>query len=183
MKPAADRPRVLVVDDNKDAATTLGTLLEFAGYEVRTCFAGKDALRAADQFDPDACVLDINMPEMDGYELAQRLRAKYPDRPPLLATMTAYDDYAHLERSVDAGFDLHFTKSGQPTELLDQLGDHMRKRSGDHVPLNAQDSHVSARDTSVNRPTAARIGFTPWWILSGVLLAAVALALYLWKAQ
>jgi CheY-like chemotaxis protein len=182
MKTTADRPRVLVVDDNKDAATTLGTLLEFAGYEVRTCFAGKDALRAADQFDPDACVLDINMPEMDGYELAQRLRAKYPDDPPLLATMTAYDDYTHLERSVDAGFDLHFTKSAQPTELLDQLGDHMRKRSGERVPLNAQDGRVSARERSDIRPSAARNGFATWWSIAGALIAAFAL-LFLWKAQ
>ena len=68
--------RVLVVDDNQDAAANLGFLLAAAGYEVETCFDGPSALAAAERFGPDACVLDIDMPEMDGYELARRLRRK-----------------------------------------------------------------------------------------------------------
>ena len=120
-------PRVLVVDDNEDAATTLGVLLESAGYQVQTCFDGQSALAAADRFDPDACVLDINMPGMDGYELARRLREKDPEHPPVLATVTAYEDYSHLTKAADAGFDLHFTKPADPGEVLDQLGDCVRK--------------------------------------------------------
>jgi len=118
---------VLVVDDNEDAATTLGVLLESAGYQVQTCFDGQSALAAADQFAPDACVLDINMPGMDGYELARRLREKTKDRPPVFATVTAYEDYGHLTRAADAGFDLHFTKPADPGEVLDQLSDCVRR--------------------------------------------------------
>jgi two-component system, OmpR family, response regulator len=120
-------PRVLVVDDNEDAATTLGVLLESAGYQVETCFDGQSALAAADRFEPDACVLDINMPGMDGYELARRLREKAGDHPPVFATVTAYEDYGHLTQAADAGFDLHFTKPADPGEVLDQLGDCVRK--------------------------------------------------------
>jgi CheY-like chemotaxis protein len=119
--------RVLVVDDNEDAATTLGVLLESAGYQVQTCFDGQSALAAADQFTPDACVLDINMPGMDGYELARRLREKTKDHPPVFATVTAYEDYGHLTRAADAGFDLHFTKPADPGEVLDQLSECVRK--------------------------------------------------------
>ncbi len=124
---AEHAPRVLVVDDNEDAANTLGILLESAGYRVQTCFDGASALAAADRFEPDACVLDINMPGMDGYELARRLRAKAPDHPPVFATVTAYEDYGHLTKAADAGFDLHFSKPVDLGDVLDQLGDCVRK--------------------------------------------------------
>jgi CheY-like chemotaxis protein len=139
MKATADRPRVLVVDDNEDAATTLGLLLEAAGYDVETCFDGKAALKAAGRFEPDACVLDINMPGMDGYELARRLRAKDPAHPPVLATVTAYEDYGHLTKASDAGFDLHFTKPADPAEVLDQIGDCVRKQTVERAMARAND--------------------------------------------
>ena len=120
-------PRVLVVDDNRDAATTLGVLLTAIGYQVETSFDGPSALVKAEEFAPDACVLDINMPGMDGYELARRLRAAAPGRPPVLATVTAYGDHAHLERAAAAGFDLHFTKPADPLEVAAQLGESVRR--------------------------------------------------------
>jgi CheY-like chemotaxis protein len=119
--------RVLVVDDNRDAATTLAILLAAAGYEVETCFDGPSALAAAEWFGPDACVLDIKMPGMDGYELARLLREKSPDRPPILATITGYGDTAHLDRAADAGFDLHFTKPADPAQLAEQLHECLRR--------------------------------------------------------
>ena len=69
------------------------------------------------------------MPGMDGYELARRLREKTADHPPVLATVTAYEDYGHLTKAADAGFDLHFTKPADPGEVLDQLGDCVRKQT------------------------------------------------------
>jgi CheY-like chemotaxis protein len=117
--------RVLVVDDNADAATTLGVLLTAAGYQVQTSFNGADALAAAERFAPDACVLDIDMPGMDGYELARRLRAG--GRRPVLATVTALADHDHLTRAADAGFDLHFTKPADPTEVAEQLAETVRR--------------------------------------------------------
>jgi two-component system, OmpR family, response regulator len=120
-KRARKSARVLVVDDNQDAATSLGMLLAAAGYEVETCFDGQAALLAAERFDPDACILDINMPEMSGYELARRLKEKHPGRRPVLATVTAYGDKAHLDSAADAGFDLHFTKPADPCEVIKQI--------------------------------------------------------------
>ncbi len=113
--------RVLVVDDNRDAAISMGELLTVAGFEVETCFDGASALAAAQRFVPDACLLDIAMPGMDGYELAQQLRKRFPEHTPLLATMTAFGDYQHLERAADAGFDLQFTKPASPGEVIEQL--------------------------------------------------------------
>ncbi len=114
-------PRVLVVDDNQEAASLLALLLGTAGYEVRTAFDGEAALEAAGRFGPDACLLDINMPGMDGYELARRLRQMASDRPPVLATVTGYGDETHLDRAAEAGFDLHFTKPADPSEVIDQI--------------------------------------------------------------
>jgi two-component system OmpR family response regulator len=118
-KPA----RVLVVDDNCDAATALGRLLSAAGYQVETSFDGESALQAAERFSPDACVIDINLPGMDGYELARRLRNQARGRRPVLATVTGFSDTAHLDRAVEAGFALHFTKPANPAEVIEQLGD------------------------------------------------------------
>lgn len=114
-------PRVLIVDDNQDAAISLAIVLGAVGFDVETSFDGQTALKAAQRFKPDACVLDINMPGMDGYELARRLRGNTPAAPPVLATVTAYSDYAHLDRAVEAGFDLHFTKPADPIEVAEQL--------------------------------------------------------------
>jgi CheY-like chemotaxis protein len=119
--------RVLVVDDNRDAAQSLVFLLTAQGYEARACFGGLEALEEADRFVPDACILDIGMPGMDGYELARRLRAASPYKRPVLATVTAYGDDVHLDRAADAGFDLHFQKPADPAELAEQLRSCMRR--------------------------------------------------------
>ena len=118
----ADRPtRVLVVDDNQDTAETLAFLLAGAGYKVEARFDGPTALAAAEVFEPDVCVLDINMPGMNGYELAKELRARAPAKPPVLATVTAYRDFDSIEKAQEAGFDLYFTKPAEPNELAEQL--------------------------------------------------------------
>lgn len=119
--------RVLVVDDNRDSAESMGEFLIISGFEVRVCFDGPSALTVCEKFRPDACLLDINMPGMDGYELALRLRERFADHPPVFATMTAYGDYAHLERAVDAGFDLQFTKPVDTHEVVEQLEGSVRK--------------------------------------------------------
>jgi two-component system, OmpR family, response regulator len=119
--------RVLVVDDNRDSAESMGEFLIISGFEVRVCFDGPSAMTVCEKFRPDACLLDINMPGMDGYELAQRLRKRFADHPPVFATMTAYGDYAHLERAVDAGFDLQFTKPVDTHEVVEQLEGSVRR--------------------------------------------------------
>src|SRR5262245_19215733 len=96
--------RVLVVDDNADAANALSWVLAAGGFEALTAHDGEEALTAAERFQPDACVLDINMPGLSGYDVGRRLRERFPERPPLLAAVTGYDDYGHLDRAADAGF-------------------------------------------------------------------------------
>lgn len=128
MNDVCEEPaRVMVVDDNQDAAISMGLVLSAAGYVVKTCFDGSEALAQAAWFRPDACILDITMPGMNGYELAKRLRERNANRPPVLATITGYDDFAHLDRAAEAGFDLHFTKPADPTEVANQLQDCLRR--------------------------------------------------------
>ena len=115
--------RILVVDDNQDAAMSLAVLLREIGYQVETAFDGRTAIEAARRFGPEICILDINMPGMTGYELARRIRELAPQNPPVLATMTAYHDGHHLDRAVDAGFDLHFTKPADVSDMVEQLED------------------------------------------------------------
>ena len=112
---------VLIVDDNQDSANSMSDVLIAVGFEVKTCFDGPTALEVAKWFHPDACVLDISMPGMDGYELARQLREQSPEYPPVLATMTARGDDTHLERAVEAGFDLQFTKPADPIEVAKEL--------------------------------------------------------------
>jgi len=134
-EPAADAPaaagrRVLVVDDNRDAADTLAHLFGAAGYEVRTAYDGPEALTVADDFRPEAAVLDIGLPQMDGYEVARRLRGRF-GAGLLLVAVTGYGTEEDRRRAVDAGFDAHFAKPADPialTRLLAETG------TGPHTP-------------------------------------------------
>lgn len=177
MTAPTDKPRVLVVDDNKDAATTLGILLESAGYEVHTCFDGKSALQEAARFAPDACVLDINMPGMDGYELAKRLREKDPEHPPVLATVTAYEDYNHLTKAAGVGFDLHFTKPAVAAEVAEQIGEEVRKHAAEREVKARPEAATDVAVVPNVRPEptpATREGRTnPWLVPAGVAVAAI----------
>lgn len=111
--------RVLIVDDNADVAISLAMVFRAEGYQAEAAFSAQEAMRKAEQFEPDACLLDIRMPGMNGYELARRLKTL--DCHPVLATMTGYSDTQHLDRAVDAGFDLHFTKGTDSKDIIEQL--------------------------------------------------------------
>jgi CheY-like chemotaxis protein len=117
--PSPTTCRVLCVDDNRDAASSLAYLLEVVGYDTRACFDGPSALTAAAEFRPHVCLLDINMPEMDGYELARRLRGLL-DRP-LLMAVTAVTGAEFEQRATEAGFDRWFAKPADPMELIAAL--------------------------------------------------------------
>jgi PAS domain S-box-containing protein len=114
---AASR-RVLVVDDNYDAATTLALLLKVDGHETHVVCNGKDALEAVDDFRPDVVLLDIGLPEMDGYEVAKHLRHSRRSDNPLLVAITGYGQADDRERSRAAGFDYHLVKPVNLPELL-----------------------------------------------------------------
>ena len=109
-KPAGPSLRVLVVDDNKDAALTLGMLLQVKGHEVRTAHDGLAALEAAHAFRPQVMLLDIGLPGLDGYEVAKRLRQQAIFKGVLLVAMTGYGQEADRQRSLAAGFDHHLVK-------------------------------------------------------------------------
>jgi len=116
--------RILCVDDNQDAADSLGEMLTLAGHEVVVRHDGAAALEAiAAGFRPDVGVLDISMPGIDGCQLAAAFRATRDEDDLLLIAVTAFGDYGSLERMADSGFDLHFTKPVTPQDLYTALND------------------------------------------------------------
>jgi CheY-like chemotaxis protein len=102
--------RILVVDDNRDAAETLGALLERLGATVAVAHSGRSALERLDQFDPDTMLLDIGMPEMDGYEVARTVRATPSHAHTLLIALTGWGQDQDQRQSRAAGFDHHMVK-------------------------------------------------------------------------
>jgi PAS domain S-box-containing protein len=108
--PRPDLRRVLVVDDNADAAELLSTMLEFLGHQTRVAHDGPAALKLVESFVPDFAVLDIGLPVMDGYELAQKLRELPTLRALRLVALTGYGQEADRQRSAEAGFDAHLVK-------------------------------------------------------------------------
>ena len=102
--------RILIVDDNSDAADTLGELLGALGAKVSVAYSGPAALASVESFHPDAVILDIGMPEMDGYEVARRIRAMKLPRPPVLIALTGWGQVSDQRRSRSAGFDHHVVK-------------------------------------------------------------------------
>lgn len=110
--------RVLVVDDNRDAADTLGTVLSIAGAKVEVRYDGTSALSVANWFSPHVCVLDLTMPEMDGCELASLLRAQCGEKHVMLVALTAHGDATARVRTREAGFCIHFVKPADPLEIV-----------------------------------------------------------------
>lgn len=110
--------RVLVVDDNTDALETAAEVLRRAGHEVRTATHPRDAQALFAQFRPDVAVLDIGLPETDGYQLAQALRSAVPDWKGKLIALTGYGQEADKARAAAAGFSVHLTKPAEPSALL-----------------------------------------------------------------
>jgi CheY-like chemotaxis protein/two-component sensor histidine kinase len=116
--------RILVVDDNVDAADGLKMLLELNGEQVRAAYDGESALKVAREFRPQVALLDVGMPRMDGYEVARRLKAAPETRQAALVAVTGWGQPEDRKRSSEAGFDLHLVKPVEPSELerlLDSL--------------------------------------------------------------
>lgn len=129
--------RVLCVDDNHDAAESLALLLRLVGLQAEAAFDGPSALRTAAWFLPHACVSDINMPGMDGFELARRLRAWAESRPLLLIALTARTTEDDRRRSLEAGFDVHLNKPADPEEVVRLVVAFGSRRTVSEEPLEA----------------------------------------------
>jgi CheY-like chemotaxis protein len=108
--PAITPRRLLIVDDNIEAAETLTMLLRMMGHEVLSAHSGQAALERAAELCPEVVLLDIGMPDMNGYEVARRLRALPGMDHPLLVALTGWGAAEDRRRAEEAGFDLHLTK-------------------------------------------------------------------------
>ena len=112
--------RVLVVDDNVDSAETIAEMLKLWGHDVTTAHDGAAALEAARAYRPDAVLLDLGLPIIDGLETARRLRAEGL-KGALLVAVTGYGAAEDRARAAAAGFDTHLTKPVSPEALHDVL--------------------------------------------------------------
>jgi PAS domain S-box-containing protein len=110
--------RVLIIDDNVHSAESLALVLRYSGHAVQTAFDGSSALEAARACPPEVVLLDIGLPDMDGYEIARRLLGAVDQRIELLVAMTGYAEDEARRRSEQAGFDLHLVKPIDPDEVL-----------------------------------------------------------------
>ena len=113
--------RVLVIEDNDDTREMLGILLRAEGHEVSEAADGPSAIRAVHDFEPDAAIVDVGLPGMDGYEVARQIRAMDGKRVRLVA-VTGYGGPDDRHRSRKAGFDLHITKPVDPSKLIELIG-------------------------------------------------------------
>jgi signal transduction histidine kinase len=120
-QPPSTRRRILVADDNRDAAESLAMLLEMAGHEVRVAHYGKAALTLAQEFRPDTALLDIGMPDMTGYEVAQSLRGQSWATGLRLIALTGWGQESDRRRALDAGFDHHVIKPIDPDKLAELI--------------------------------------------------------------
>ena len=127
--PAARRPwsrpsralRLLVVEDNEDARRTLARVLALEGHQVREAVDAESALALVAQFKPHAALIDIGLPDLDGYQLAHRLRAMEQE-PMALVAVTGYGQADDRRRALEAGFDTHLTKPVSPEAVLRAVG-------------------------------------------------------------
>lgn len=113
--------RILIVDDNEDAANSIGKLLRRLGHDVRIAYDGISALEAAKEQDPEVGLFDLGLPGMDGYETARRFRALYGEKPLLLIALSGYGQEEDRRRAKEAGFDHHLIKPFDTQELRDIL--------------------------------------------------------------
>ena len=126
---------VLIVEDNDDVAESLAVLLEIAGHETRVVGDGLEALREAQRRLPDAVVLDIGLPLLDGVEVARRLRQRYGEAIRLIAC-SACADCDTQQRIARAGFNSVLTKPASPSDLLTAIGEPPPQR---RAPLHRRD--------------------------------------------
>ena len=119
--PAPTR-RVLIVDDNEDGAESLALLLELSGHETRRAHDGVEALEIAEQYRPDAVLLDIGLPRLNGYDVCRRIRNEEWGRDLAVVAMTGWGQEEDRIRSRQAGFTTHMVKPVDHEALLTFIG-------------------------------------------------------------
>jgi signal transduction histidine kinase/ActR/RegA family two-component response regulator len=119
--------KILVVDDNRDAAASLATFLQLTGHDVFVAHDGEEAVRVADEFRPKTILLDLGMPGVDGYEACRRIRSTAAGKNMRVIAVTGWGQEEDRRKAILAGFDLHLVKPVNPdtlTQLLDDAGVH-----------------------------------------------------------
>jgi CheY-like chemotaxis protein len=109
--------RILVVDDNQDAANSLAMLLRLRGHDIEMAHDGLEAVQAAADFRPEVVVLDIGLPKMDGYEVARRIREQAWAKSTVLIALTGWEQKEDKRLAMETGFDHHLTKPVEPADL------------------------------------------------------------------
>ena len=122
VEPAATaRRRVLIVDDSEDSAESLAMLLQFGGHETHKAHSGVEAIEAAERIRPDAVLLDIGLPGLNGYEVCRRIRSEPWGKGLLLVALTGWGQEEDRQRSREAGFDVHMVKPPDVEVLMKLL--------------------------------------------------------------
>ena len=121
--PAVHGQRILIVDDNQDAAESIAQYLQLEGHEVKTVTDGLQALACVPVFAPQIVVLDIGLPAMNGYEVCRRLRKMTVTQQALLVALTGYGQKEDQVRALEAGFDRHFVKPTDPRVLVQLIAE------------------------------------------------------------
>lgn len=119
--------RVLVVDDNEDAADSLATLLGVMQYQVRVAYDGPEAIEAADEFEPAVALLDIGLPKLSGYDIARHIRRTRGENV-LLVAITGWGQDEDRRKAREAGFDHHFTKPADFEVLVELIEQELKHR-------------------------------------------------------
>jgi PAS domain S-box-containing protein len=127
LRPEAQRERLLIVDDNVDAADALRMNLEQAGYTVRVAYSGTDAMAAFRELQPDVVVLDLGLPDLSGIDVAKAIRGRREGRDVVLIALTGWGRDEDRLRTAEAGFDEHLTKPVDALVLLQVIAMHRRE--------------------------------------------------------
>jgi len=131
--PSAAAPsgcRILVVDDNKDSAVSMGMLLQLKGYEIRTAHDGLEAMDVAEAFHPEVMLLDIGLPKLSGYEVARRIRQQPWGGQVILVALTGWGQDEDRRRSHEAGFNFHLVKPVALAALEELMAGLQRSKQG-----------------------------------------------------
>jgi CheY-like chemotaxis protein len=119
---AARSRRILVVDDNRDAATSLAELLKIHGHQTGIAHDGLEAVLTAERFRPDVVLLDIGLPKLNGFEAARMIRRQPWGKDMMLVALTGWGQEEDRQMSNEAGFDAHLVKPADPVALTELLG-------------------------------------------------------------
>jgi CheY-like chemotaxis protein len=137
---------LLIVDDYADAAYSFAHLLSFMGHEVYVCRTADEALDAVSSLRPDVAFLDLKLPQMDGYELARRLREVPGLEETTLIAVTGVGGAEAFRMSRDAGFAQHLLKPVEPDELLMILAELVQEKASSHPRLKGALAEDSSPD-------------------------------------